>query len=397
MTSKQLKYQHAFKNIVEFFTTLEFEVLTLSDEFYNTNKLTYRCRDNHTITLGRQSFNNKRDLYKKEPHQFCSKCKRYDELVENKKHRVIEIKKIIEPYGHKLLSINDDLKQMEMECGNCGSIGTTNFGTLSRSTYTGLCVRCQNNKRRISFEKVKITVEMYGFTLMMKDTDYTSNKQIRIGCSICDLSYKSVNLHDLKRRFVKHYHCSNCGDGVSGKFVKLVPDTTLCHRCYCYKNPNVDIPFRFKLKEHVFVESFKEFMKSLPAETDFEPPVFDKQISQSCSKRRPDILIDCYTHSIVLELDENQHSGYNCETKRLCEIYQDLGNRPIVFLRLNPDSYKDDKGSHKSCFGWTKTGTIKIYKKEWESRYLTVFNSMIYYMSNVPTKSMTTKQFFYSQ
>jgi hypothetical protein len=39
--------------------------------------------------------------------------------------------------------------------------------------------------------------------------------------------------------------------------------------------------------------------------------------------RRPDILIDCGTHVIIVEVDENCHKSYEstCENKRICALY----------------------------------------------------------------------------
>lgn len=42
------------------------------------------------------------------------------------------------------------------------------------------------------------------------------------------------------------------------------------------------------------------------------------------------------------------------------EIFQDLGNRPLVVIRFNPDKY--DKIN--SCFKLTKAGWLSLNKKE---------------------------------
>jgi hypothetical protein len=74
--------------------------------------------------------------------------------------------------------------------------------------------------------------------------------------------------------------------------------------------------------------------------------VFNKKIDNGCSKRRPDVRIECLTHTIIIEVDEKQHNAYTCESKRLCELFTDLGNRPLVMIRFNPDRYDKNKG----CF-----------------------------------------------
>ena len=60
-----------------------------------------------------------------------------------------------------------------------------------------------------------------------------------------------------------------------------------------------------------------------------------------CGNYRPDFLIDCDTHFIVIENDEHQHTSYpkECEEARMFNIEQSLGLR-THFIRYNPDSYK---------------------------------------------------------
>ena len=61
----------------------------------------------------------------------------------------------------------------------------------------------------------------------------------------------------------------------------------------------------------------------------------------ACFKYRPDFLIDCGSHFVVLEVDENQHKGraYGCEEVRMVNIFQSLG-LSTKFIRYNPDKYK---------------------------------------------------------
>jgi hypothetical protein len=68
--------------------------------------------------------------------------------------------------------------------------------------------------------------------------------------------------------------------------------------------------------------------------------IHNKSIGFECGNYRPDILIDCNTHFIVVEVDEHQHDSYdsNCEMARMNNIYISLG-LPVVFLRYNPDAF----------------------------------------------------------
>jgi hypothetical protein len=64
-------------------------------------------------------------------------------------------------------------------------------------------------------------------------------------------------------------------------------------------------------------------------------------------------MIEKYTHVIIVECDEEQHKSYDttCETQRINDIYTDLGDRPIVLIRFNPDAYTDSSHTkHSTCF-----------------------------------------------
>jgi len=84
-----------------------------------------------------------------------------------------------------------------------------------------------------------------------------------------------------------------------------------------------------------------------------------------------------------LAIDENQHKYYNqqCEKNRINELYTGLADRPIRFIRFNPDSYIDKKGNKiKSCFYLTeKMGKLKIDKKLIKERLKLVQETVEYY------------------
>jgi len=129
--------------------------------------------------------------------------------------------------------------------------------------------------------------------------------------------------------------------------------------------------------------------------------VADKKIQSGCSLRRPDLLLDMGTHIIIIEIDENKHSGYDCscENKRLMEISQDLHHRSIVFIRFNPDSYKDQEGRLvKSCWRLNKKGVIAIITSkqyEWSERVKTLNHQIQYWIINIPEKMVEIVELFY--
>ena len=94
-----------------------------------------------------------------------------------------------------------------------------------------------------------------------------------------------------------------------------------------------------------------------------------------CSKKRPDVLIDLLLYSIIIECDEEQHKNYECENKRTMQLFEDLGERPLILIRFNPDSYVENKKKIKGCFTpLTKIEDIhkkKFYdlnEEEWKRR-----------------------------
>jgi hypothetical protein len=63
----------------------------------------------------------------------------------------------------------------------------------------------------------------------------------------------------------------------------------------------------------------------------------------SCHRYRPDFLFDWGTHIVILEVDEDQHKNYACECEqaRMINLFQDQGGMKTLFVRFNPDNYRD--------------------------------------------------------
>ena len=61
-----------------------------------------------------------------------------------------------------------------------------------------------------------------------------------------------------------------------------------------------------------------------------------------CGRERPDFVIDCGTHKIIIEVDERQHEDRKCEYVRMFNITQTFGGESIFWIRYNPDSFKRD-------------------------------------------------------
>jgi hypothetical protein len=169
-----------------------------------------------------------------------------------------------------------------------------------------------------------------------------------------------------------------------------------CLRCFVYLFPDRPNSFNYKTKESNVVEYIKKEFLGITIITD-------KTVIDGCSKRRPDILIDLGYQVIVIEIDENQHLDYDCscENKRIMEISKDISHRPLVFIRFNPDSYKDiNNNVISSCWYNNSKGICQIKKdkiEEWNNRLEQLKSNVQYWIDNKTDKTVEIIQLFYDQ
>jgi hypothetical protein len=168
-----------------------------------------------------------------------------------------------------------------------------------------------------------------------------------------------------------------------------------CVRCYAHLFPDKPISKNYKTKEKTVVDfAMAEF-----PDVDW---VWNRRIQDGCSRRQPDLILDLGFQVVIIEVDENQHrNGYTCENKRVMELSLDVGHRPIVFIRFNPDGYKTSEKVVKSCWGMNnKTHTCRVNpgkKQEWNDR-LDKLCETIEYWANTPTlKTIETIHLFYDE
>ena len=160
-----------------------------------------------------------------------------------------------------------------------------------------------------------------------------------------------------------------------------------CLRCFQYLFPDVPITRNYKTKEREVVN----FIKNNFSNYDW---ITDKKIANGCSNRRPDLYIDLGYQIIIIEIDEDQHNQYDCscENKRLMEISQDFGHRPLIFIRFNPDKYTTlENKNNNSCWKIKRdTGRCMISRKtEWKRR-LNILKNQVSYWLNEENKTNKT-------
>jgi hypothetical protein len=201
------------------------------------------------------------------------------------------------------------------------------------------------------------------------------------------LTHKKDGMVDVKHNRCKTYLCST---RVQEKY------DGYCLRCYIYLFPDKPVSRNYKTKEY----SVLEFVKSKYPTLTW---ISDKIIQGGCSLKRPDILIDLGYQIIIIEVDENKHTNNydcSCENKRIMELSQDLGHRPIVFIRFNPDDYNKNGTNITSCWGLNKKGIClvkKSKKDEWVQRLQVLEEHINYWINplNITDKTIETIQLFY--
>ncbi len=180
--------------------------------------------------------------------------------------------------------------------------------------------------------------------------------------------------------------------------------------------PHLPVAQNYKTKERVVIAAVIEFLKSKN-----QIAIFDRQIPNGTSRRRPDAFIDCKTHCIVIECDEFGHDSEEycaCENKRMMvrriffitsliidplkqEIFQDAGYRPIVFLRLNPDAYINAKGRKvASCFKLSRSGKMLLEESkgvvEMKRRLESLRRRLEHHYATVPERELTVEHLYYN-
>ena len=199
-------------------------------------------------------------------------------------------------------------------------------------------------------------------------------------------AHKKEGMVDVKNKTCKSDWCST---RVKEKY------DGYCVFCYINLFPDKPVSRNYKTKEYAVVEYIKTKFSSLNW-------IADKIISGGCSKRRPDLLLDLFYQIIIIEIDENQHTDYDCscQNKRIMELSQDLGHRPIVFIRFNPDDYEQNGIIITSCWGQDEKGICivkKTKKSEWIKRLKTLEEQIKYWINptNMTNKTIETIQLYY--
>jgi len=319
--------------------------------------------------------------------------------------------------GGSQICIHDKQKQKCKECKGSG------ICVHDKHKYT--CVECSGNG--ICKHKIRKTLcdECYGSGLCIHKKQkelckecgntyeyFCQHNKNKYNCKECGNTYEYFCQHNKNKyyckecggkRICKHnkniQYCKECGGDKLCKNIWCEITANIKYQRYClacYVNMFPDEPNarNYKTKEKDVVDRITQTF------TNFTW-VADKKVQDGCSRRRPDLLLDMGSHVIIVEIDENKHTDYDCscEHKRLMELSQDIQHRPIVFIRFNPDDYTNQDGILvKSCWKLNKLGVMQIMKtkqKEWEERIETLKQQIQYWIDNPTEKTIEIIELFY--
>lgn len=275
------------------------------------------------------------------------------------------------------------LEKLVQTCDKCRAI-TCTHGNEKKSK----CFDCQKIKIKCSHSKRKSRCQICSPDCICVHEILSENCKHCKPNLICEHSIMKkhcilcspVNCEHNKRKNIcptcsPDILCQNCKHNISSANKTYSP---YCFMCFCILNPNVEIKRRFKIKETHLQEALTEY--------NF---INDKIIQGGCSKRRPDFLLDLFTHVLIIECDEDGHRGYDstCELAKLNDTFTDLADRSLVILRFNPDSFEG-----KSCFDCDG----KLIKSEWNKRIKALKKRIDHWLKAIPETLITTEYMFYT-
>lgn len=174
-----------------------------------------------------------------------------------------------------------------------------------------------------------------------------------------------------------------------------------CYTCYVDMFPDNPISISYLTKERnacgyiatKLSKESEEIRNNITA-------TYNKIIKGGSSKRRPDLYINQQTHALMAEIDENRHTIYDIEDDqiRLKQLWEDIGKKPMVIVRFNPDSYVDENGI-RVLTPWQKTTKGTQLKSnmeiEWKKRLKKLYKRIRYWLLNKPENMITIIYLYY--
>jgi hypothetical protein len=175
-----------------------------------------------------------------------------------------------------------------------------------------------------------------------------------------------------------------------------------CYKCYVELFPDSPISISYLTKEKnacIYIAT-KLSKESEDLQKNIITVTYNKIIKGGSSKRRPDFYINQRTHALMAEIDENRHTVYDNEDDliRLKQLWEDVGKKPMVIIRFNPDSYINKNGI-RVLTPWQKTEKGTQLKHDmvddWKKRLKNLYKQIQYCLLNKPEKMITIIYLYY--
>ena len=270
--------------------------------------------------------------------------------------------------------------KIKYQCKKCGGASICEHGKIkSRCKDCGGASICEHSRH-------KSTCKECGGSQICEHSRMRTQCKECCGGNICE--------HGRRKSFCKKCGGSNLCKTPICETIGIRKYNGYCRPCCIQVCPEIQVSRNYKTKERDVVDRITQIFTGFTW-------VADKKVQDGCSLRRPDLLLDMGSHIIIVEIDENKHTNYDCscENKRLMQISQDLQHRPIVFIRFNPDAYTNQDGTLiKSCWRLSKQGVMLIIKnkqKEWEERIDVLKQQIQYWIDNPTDKTIEIVELFY--
>jgi hypothetical protein len=281
----------------------------------------------------------------------------------------------------------------QYSCKPCGGKGYCEHNRIK-----GVCKEC-GGSQVCPHNKVKYHCRECG------GGAYCEHEKLKIHCRPCGGSglcehdkLKNICKQCGGKNICKHNkhknYCKECGGAACCKssWCSTIPSNKVyqgyCLVCYIHLFPDQPIVRNYKTKERAVAD----FVKTTFSDQTW---IQDKCIADGCSAKRPDLLCDLGDQVLLIEIDEDQHTAYDCscENKRLMELSQDIDHRPMVLIRFNPDGYDEVP----SCWKVNKFGTCSLTdESEWASRLQTLKTQIAYWLANRTSKTVECIQLYFS-
>lgn len=311
----------------------------------------------------------------------CEHGRRRNCCIECKGSRLCEHNKIrtrcVECKGSQICEHN----KIRNTCRQCKGASICEHGKRKHS-----CIDCKGTSI-CEHGKIKYACRQCGGS---KFCQHNKSKTTCVECKgsqICEHNkMRNVCRQCNGRRLCKSSWCETIGNKKYNGY---------CLLCFVHQFPDEKVARNYKTKEKSVAESILEAFPNFTWNTD-------RRIEDGCSRRRPDLFLDMGSHVIIVEVDENQHITYDCscENKRLMEISQDVGHRPIVFIRFNPDEYINKEGYKiNSCWKYSHSGLMRVQpskQNEWRARINCLLENIAYWLENPTDKTIQVVELFYS-